>query len=206
MVLDEWGTWWDVEPGTNPGFLFQQNTVRDAMVAAWHFDVFHRFADRLTMANIAQTVNVLQAMLLTDPDGGELVRTPTYHVFEMNKGHHDATYLPTHVSGQSRTVGDAEVPTVSSSASTKDGRTLISLTNADPERPVEITIDVRGGTLAAPIGRILTGDSITAHNRPGAADEVHPVALDGIEQTPNGLRVTLPPHSFATISAGLELA
>ena len=92
LVLDEWGTWWDVEPGTNPGFLYQQNTMRDALVASLHFDVFHRHADRLVMANIAQTVNVLQAMLLTDDDGG-LVLTPTYHVFEMNKGHQDATSL-----------------------------------------------------------------------------------------------------------------
>ncbi|WP_432499337.1 alpha-N-arabinofuranosidase, partial [Kineococcus gypseus] len=84
LVLDEWGTWFDVEPGTNPGFLFQQNTVRDALVAAVHFDAFHAHADRLVMANIAQTVNVLQAMLLTD--GQALVLTPSYHVFEMNKG------------------------------------------------------------------------------------------------------------------------
>ncbi len=94
-MLDEWGTWWDVEQGTNPGFLYQQNALRDALVASLHFDVFHRHAERLVMANIAQTVNVLQAMLLTDDTG--LVLTPTYHVFEMNKGHHDATAVPVHV-------------------------------------------------------------------------------------------------------------
>ena len=91
LVLDEWGTWFHVEEGTNPGFLYQQNTLRDALVASLHFDSFHRHADRLVMANIAQVVNVLQAMLLTD--GDTLVRTPTYHVFEMNKGHHDADSL-----------------------------------------------------------------------------------------------------------------
>ena len=85
-MLDEWGTWWDVEPGTNPGFLYQQNTLRDALVASVHFDVFHAAAERLVMANIAQTVNVLQAMILTDPDSGALVLTPTYHVFAMNTG------------------------------------------------------------------------------------------------------------------------
>src|SRR5690625_3996449 len=90
LVFDEWGTWWNVEPGTNPGFLYQQNTVRDALVASIHFDGFHRHADRLLMANIAQTVNVLQAMILTDPDSGALVLTPTYHVFAMNAGHQDA--------------------------------------------------------------------------------------------------------------------
>jgi len=97
LVLDEWGTWWDVEPGTNPGFLYQQDTMLDAIVASLHFDVFHRLADRLVMANIAQTVNVLQAMLLTDEGTGALVRTPTYHVFEMNAVHHDAASLAVHL-------------------------------------------------------------------------------------------------------------
>ena len=204
MVLDEWGTWWDVEPGTNPGFLFQQNTVRDAMVAAVHFDVFHRFADRLTMANIAQTVNVLQAILLTEPDGGALVRTPTFHVFEMNKGHHDATSLPTHVTGPTRTIGEREVPVASSSASTKDGSILVSVTNVDPDSPLEVEIVVRGGRLAAPVGRLLSADSMTAHNHPDAPDAVSPVALEGIRTTGSGLRLTLPPHSFATVTAVLE--
>ena len=85
LVFDEWGTWWNVEPGTNPGFLYQQNTVRDALVASIHFDGFHRHADRLIMANIAQTVNVLQAMILTDPESGALVLTPTYHVFAIER-------------------------------------------------------------------------------------------------------------------------
>jgi len=206
MVLDEWGTWWDVEPGTNPGFLFQQNTLRDAMVAAWHFDVFHRFADRLTMANIAQTVNVLQAMLLTDPDGGPMVRTPTFHVFEMNKGHHDATSLPTHVSGPSRTVAGRDVPVVSASASTKNGTALVSVTNVDLDAPLEVELQVRGATLSGATGRLLWADSANAYNRPGAADTVSPVRLEHLEQTPAGLRLTLPPHSFATVSATIQHA
>src|SRR5678816_1812275 len=93
LVVDEWGTWWNVEKGTNPGFLYQQNTLRDALVASVHFDAFHRHAERVVMANIAQTVNVLQAMILTDPDTGALVLTPTYHVFAMNTGHHDAAQV-----------------------------------------------------------------------------------------------------------------
>lgn len=204
MVLDEWGTWWDVEPGTDPGFLFQQNTVRDAMVAALHFDVFHRFADRLTMANIAQTVNVLQAMLLTDPDGGALVRTPTFHVFAMNRGHHDAASLPTHVAGPTRTVGDREVAVTSASASTKDGALLLSVTNVDHDAALDVEVEIRGGRLGAAVGRLLTAGSMTAHNRPGAPDEVSPVALEDVRTTPTGLRFTLPPHAFATVSAPLE--
>jgi alpha-N-arabinofuranosidase len=200
MVLDEWGTWWDVEPGTNPGFLFQQNTIRDAMVAALHFDVFHAYADRLRMANIAQTVNVLQAMLLTDPDGGEMVRTPTYHVFEMNRGHHDATSLPATVAGPARTVDGREIPLASASASAKDGRVLVSVSNVDLEEPLEIELAFRGGAVDDVVGRILTADRPDAHNRPGDADAVSPVPFDAYERTAGGLRLTLPPHSFATLS------
>lgn len=206
MVLDEWGTWWDVEPDTNPGFLFQQNTIRDAMVAAWHFDVFHRYADRLTMANIAQTLNVLQAVLLTDPDGGDLVRTPTYHVFEMNKGHQDATVLPTTVAGPSRSIGGNDIPLTSASASTKDGRVLVSVSNVDLENPLEIELTFRGGTVSDASGRLLTADAPDAHNRPGAPDAVSPLPLEGIQVTADGLRLTLPPHSFATVSLQLDAA
>ncbi len=100
LVVDEWGTWWDVEPGTNPGFLYQQNTLRDALVAAVHLDTFHRHAARVVMANIAQTVNVLQAMILTDPETGALVLTPSYHVFAMNRAHHDAASLAVTFKGE----------------------------------------------------------------------------------------------------------
>src|SRR3972149_4573928 len=91
MVVDEWGTWYNAEPGSNPGFLYQQNTLRDALVAALNFHVFHRHADRVVMANIAQTINVLQAMILTDKE--KMVLTPTYHAFEMYKVHQGATSL-----------------------------------------------------------------------------------------------------------------
>ena len=108
LVVDEWGTWFDVEPGTNPGFLFQQNTLRDALVAGLHFDIFHRHAERLAMANLAQTVNVLQSVLHTD--GSRLILTPTYHVFEMNKRHHDARRLDVHLASPVgvRPVGDSD--------------------------------------------------------------------------------------------------
>ena len=88
LIVDEWGTWFEVEPGTNPGFLYQQNTLRDAQVAALTLDIFIRHCDRLSMANLAQTVNVLQAMLLTE--GDRTVKTPTYHVFDLYKAHQDA--------------------------------------------------------------------------------------------------------------------
>jgi alpha-N-arabinofuranosidase len=198
LVLDEWGTWFDVEPGTNPGFLFQQNTLRDALVASVHFDAFHRHADRLVMANIAQTVNVLQAMLLTD--GEALVLTPSYHVFAMNKGHQDAASLPFAVRGATPThdVDGTALPTFSGSASTRDGHVLVSLSNLDATGPLTVEVDVRGSAVGPPTGRLLSADSLTAHNT--ATDTPVQVRdLDGIHLEDGVLRVTLPAHSFATV-------
>jgi len=202
LVCDEWGTWWNVEEGTNPGFLFQQNTVRDALVAGIHFDIFHRYARRISMANIAQTVNVLQAMVLTD--GESLVLTPTYHVFEMNKGHQDALSIPAHViDAPSATARGGQFPLVSMSASTKDDTALISLTHLSVDSACTVSVDLRGRAATVSRARVLSGDSATDHNDPMAPDRVAPRPLPtSIE---NGvLTVTLPPHAFATIE--LELA
>ncbi|ARQ69541.1 alpha-N-arabinofuranosidase [Streptomyces marincola] len=207
LVLDEWGTWWEVEPGTNPGFLHQQNTLRDALVAGLHFDVFHRHAERLFMANIAQTVNVLQAMVLTD-DQERLILTPTYHVFEMNKGHQDARALDVHlrVPGAGRAVGDGELRTVSASASVRDDTLLISVSNLDAEDGLTLTFDLRGRAAGEHTARILTADRPQAHNTGEAPGTVAPRAFDGVRRTEDngGLRVELPPHSFVTIEAPLS--
>ncbi|GAB4000740.1 hypothetical protein GCM10029992_33690 [Glycomyces albus] len=201
IVLDEWGTWWDVEPGTNPGFLYQQNTLRDALVAGLHFDIFHRHADRLVMANIAQTVNVLQAMILTDPESGALVKTPTYHVFEMNKGHQDAASLEVFTpSGlPTRQVGEGELATLSVSASRKDGKALFSLSNLDAEAAVEIDLDLRGGSLTEVSSRVLTGEALQTHNTPDEPEAIAPSSHDGVTATGKGLRVRVPAHSFVTV-------
>jgi alpha-N-arabinofuranosidase len=201
LVLDEWGTWWDVEPGTNPGFLYQQNTMRDALVAGVHFDVFHRHADRLTMATIAQTVNVLQAMILTDEESGALVLTPTYHVFEMNRGHHDATSVAAHMveKPEVRVASGRTVDLVSVSASVKNGAGLVSLSNLDAEAPLEVLLDLRGLAVSDAHGRVLAAAQASAHNTPQAPDAVAPAPLP-VDIDPRGLRVTLPPQSFATIS------
>jgi alpha-L-arabinofuranosidase len=203
LVLDEWGTWWDVEPGTNPGFLYQQNTMRDALVASLHFDVFHRLADRLSMANIAQTVNVLQAMLLTDEETGALVRTPTYHVFEMNKVHHDATSLPVHVRAPQaqRQVAGRTVPTLSASASVDAGRCHISLTNTDLEHKVVVDLDLRGASLSDLTARVLAARAAGSFNSAEHPEEVSPQPLE-LTATASGARLTLPPHSFAIVEAG----
>lgn len=201
LVLDEWGTWFDVEPGTNPGFLFQQNTMRDALVASVHFDSFHRHADRLVMANIAQTVNVLQAMLLTD--GDRLVKTPTYHVFEMNKGHHDAQSLQVAWTGQAlpeREIDGARITLVSASASTRDQSTLLSLSNLDLDAAHQIRLDLRGRHVTSITGRILTAGGITDHNTPEAPTTVEPQPFDVGALADGSLTLEIPAHSFVTIT------
>lgn len=205
IVLDEWGTWWDVEPGTNPGFLYQQNTMRDALVASVHFDIFHKHADRLVMANIAQTVNVLQAMILTDPDSGALVLTPTYHVFRMNKGHQDAASLQVHVVGDKpvKDVDGAELPTVSVSASRKDGRLLVSLSNLDADEAADVSIDLRGGAVTGLASEILTAAAVNAHNSPDAPEAVAPRAHEGVRIEGGKLLVHLPAHSFVTVAGNV---
>jgi len=205
IVMDEWGTWWNVEPGTNPGFLYQQNTMRDALVASLHFDIFHKHADRLIMANIAQTVNVLQAMILTDPDSKALVLTPTYHVFQMNKGHQDAASLRVDAKGAlpSREVGEATLETVSISASRKDGRLLVSLSNLDAEAAQDFEIDLRGGALGEIESLILTSGALQDHNTPETPESVAPRAHDGASVVDGKLRVHLPAHSFVTVAGAL---
>lgn len=199
LVCDEWGTWWKVEDGTNPGFLFQQNSLRDALVASLHFDVFHANARRLVMANIAQTVNVLQAVLLTD--GPSLVLTPTYHVFAMNAGHQDAVGHPVQVTS-SEPVHEGEegsYRTLTGSLSTKDGRGLVSLSNLDVDAPARFELVLRGRTWAPVAGTLLTSETLQAHNTVQAPDVVAPRPFDGYRRDGDLLVVELPPHSFATV-------
>jgi len=156
------------------------------------------------MANIAQTVNVLQAMMLTDDD--RLVLTPTYHVFEMNKGHQDAAALDVRLrtTGTTVQVGDDELETVSMSASVKDGAVLFSLTNLDAVRPIAVDLDLRGGRVLDPAARILTAEALQSHNTT-AASVVEARSFDGLTQTQTGLSLELPPHSFVTINGRLEV-
>ncbi|MGW9114287.1 alpha-N-arabinofuranosidase [Microbacterium sp. NPDC055683] len=208
LVLDEWGTWWDPTPGTNPGFLEQQNTLRDALVASVHFDAFHRHADRLVMANIAQTINVLQAMLLTDAETGALVLTPTYHVFEMNRGHHDARALDVHLLDDApvRESSAGDVRTLSASASRKDGRALLSLTNAHDADAATVAIQLRGASAGDVRGRILTAAAIDAHNTFATPDAVTVTAFDGFSLDGDVLTVTIPAHAYVTIDLAVDPA
>jgi len=205
LVFDEWGAWHNVEEGTNPGFLFQQNTLRDALVASIHFDAFHRHSNRLIMANIAQTVNVLQSVLLTDEASGQLILTPTYHVFEMNRAHHDALALAIYAKNALpvRKVGGESIPMVSMSASRQKNSALISLSNLDVEESFAMTIDLRGVRVKGAHGRILSAPSIDAHNTAANPVAVAPAQFDGMNLENGTLNITLPPHSYLTVSLDL---
>ena len=198
LAVDEWGTWWDVEPGTNPGFLYQQNTMRDAMVAALSLNYFNERCGRIKMANIAQTVNVLQSLILTD--GEKMVLTPTYHVYEMYKVHHDATLLPLRLNCGTYSMDGSELPSVSVSAS-KDSKGLVhvSLANIEPDRAVEMLIDLRGGDYSEVTGRILTAPELTAHNDFEDTSRVEPETFTGAKIKKNILSLTLPAKAIVVL-------
>jgi alpha-N-arabinofuranosidase len=203
LVVDEWGTWYRVEPGTNPGFLYQQNSLRDALVAGVHLDIFNNHCARVRMANIAQTVNVLQAMILTRD--AELVRTPTYHVFEMYRVHQGATLLPAVVAGERYVRGDEAIPALSASASrAPDGRVHISLCNLHPTADMPVDVRLPGVRAGEASGRVLTGPSIQAHNTFEAPAVVAPAVLAGVRLHGDGLEVVLPARSVAVLEAQAE--
>jgi alpha-N-arabinofuranosidase len=198
LVVDEWGGWYDVEPGTNPGFLFQQNTIRDAILAGATLNIFHNHSDRVRMANLAQTVNVLQAVLLTE--GEKMLLTPTYHVMEMYNVHQDATLLPIDLKGNSYTFGNEKLPAVSASAS-RDGQGLthISLVNIDAKNVQEVVIDVRGAKYTSVTGRILVSDKLQDHNSFEAPQKVKPATFKQATLSGTSLKVSLPAHSVVVL-------
>jgi alpha-N-arabinofuranosidase len=199
LIVDEWGTWHAVEPGTNPGFLYQQNTLRDALVAALTFHIFHQHCERVRMANIAQTVNVLQAMVLTD--GPRMLLTPTYHIFEMYTVHHDATLLPVELKSATYALGEVSIPAVSASASRQPGGAIhLSLVNTDPHQPARVLCGVTGAEVKEIVqGRVLTAAAITAHNTFEQPEAVKPAAFNAWKKTDAGWEITLPPKSVAVV-------
>jgi len=175
MIIDEWGTWHKVEPGTNPGFLYQDNTMRDALVAGLSLNIFNKYAERMHMANIAQTVNVLQSMILTE--GAKMVLTPTYHVFEMYKAHQDATALPLFLEGDRIEESGVSIPQISASASRDaEGKTHLSLCNLHVEKEARVEIELRGAAVLpkAAKGRVLSSKSMDGRNGFDAPREVEP--------------------------------
>ena len=198
MVVDEWGTWYDVEPGNNPGFLFQQNTLRDAIAAGINLNIFNRHCDRVSMANIAQMVNVLQAMILSDKE--KMIETPTYHVFEMFKVHQGATMIPVDVSAPEYKFGNESISTLSVSASRDSSqRVHVSAVNLDPNHPVDILAKMIGITPKNVSGRILTADAMNAHNTFDQPDVVKPENFSGFELTDGGVMLHLPAKSVVML-------
>ncbi|MCH3980934.1 MAG: alpha-N-arabinofuranosidase [Prevotella sp.] len=208
LLVDEWGTWWDEEPGTVKGHLYQQNSMRDAMVAALTLNVFHKHTDRIRMCNIAQIVNVLQSMILTDTKGqGHMVLTPTYYVFKMYKGFQDATYLPVDLRCDSiQAHGDQhatsrKVPMVSTSAAKQtDGSIVVSLvnTNLDKEKVVNCTID--GATMKTVTGTILTCKDIKDYNDFDHPSTVKPGLFKDASLKRNSLKVKIPAKSIVILT------
>jgi alpha-L-arabinofuranosidase len=198
LVVDEWGGWYDVEPGTNGAFLFQQNTMRDAVLAGVTLNVFNNHADRVRMANIAQIVNVLQAVILTD--GPKMLLTPTYHVMEMYNVHQDATMLPITLQTADYQFGKEKLPAVSASASKdKNGAIHVSLTNIDANKALEVSINLRGTSASAVSGRVLASGKVQEHNTFDQPEKVKPVNFTGATLKNGVLTVKMPAASVVVL-------
>ena len=198
LMVDEWGTWYDPEPGKNMGALYQQNTLRDAVVAAINLNIFNKHSDRVQMANIAQMVNVLQAMVLTDKE--KMVLTPTYYVFKMYKVHQGATLIPSDLSAPEYKVDQASVPSVSASASRdKDGRLHLSIVNLDPNRSAEITTKVAGSTVRDITGEVLTASMMNAMNTFENPNAVKPTPFSSYKIQDSQVILRIPPKSVVVL-------
>jgi alpha-N-arabinofuranosidase len=173
--------------------------MRDALVAALSLNIFNRHADRIKMANIAQTINVLQAMILTEPEGDGFILTPTYHVFEMYKGHQDAKLLPLTLEAGTYTHGDKTIPALNASASAKNGRVLLTITNMDPNQGRTVKASLRGKAFTQVSGRILAAEAMNAHNTFAQPNTVAPAPFDGARLDDEQVTITLPPMSIVAL-------
>ncbi|WP_457101964.1 alpha-N-arabinofuranosidase [Microbacterium sp. P5_E9] len=189
LIVDEWGTWYDVEPGTETGFLYQQNTIRDAVAAAINLHIFHKHASRVRMANIAQMVNVLQSMLLTD--GPRLVKTPTYHVFDLYSDHQDAEWVDA--------AADHADPFLDWTVSRKDGTYTISVVNTGLEREAAASFRLPSAVADVISARVLVGETSDAHNTFDAPDVVSPVVFSGYQVQGDTITVTLPARAVVSL-------
>ncbi|HET6851441.1 MAG TPA: alpha-N-arabinofuranosidase [Pyrinomonadaceae bacterium] len=198
LMVDEWGTWYDREPGRDMGALYQQNTLRDAIVAGVNLNIFHKHADRVRMANIAQMVNVLQSMVLTDKE--KMVLTPTYHVFRMYRVHQGATMIPVDLSAPEYKLGDASLPSLSASASRDaEGRLHLSLVNLDPNRAAEINANVWGAAIKTVTGEVLTAPAMNAMNTFERPNDVKPAPFNSYKLEGSQLMLTIPAKSIVLL-------
>lgn len=198
LIVDEWGTWYNVEEGTNPGFLYQQNTMRDALVAAVNLNIFNRYSDRVVMANIAQTVNVLQAIILTE--GDKMLLTPTYHVFDLYKEHQNAALLESYVECGEVGSGEYQVPQLDVSASQNaKGAIHITLANLCASHPQLVECPLPATEAKTVTARILQG-KMNAHNNFDAPQTVKIEPFTGIETKAGGFAFTMPACSVMEIT------
>ena len=197
LVVDEWGGWYDVEPGTNPAFLYQQNTIRDAMIAGVTLNIFNNHADRVRVANLAQCVNVLQAVILTNKE--KMILTPTYHVMEMYNVHQNATLLPVSVTSPDYNFNGSKLPAVSVSASRdSSGLTHVTIVNIDPKVSQTVTVNFSAANFKTVKGRILTG-GLQDYNSFETPDKVKPAPFNGASLSGKNLNVKLPPLSVVVL-------
>jgi alpha-L-arabinofuranosidase len=197
FFVDEWGTWYSPEPGREPGFLYQQNTLRDALLAGINFNIFHRHAKRVQMTNIAQMVNVLQAMILTD--GAKMALTPTYYAFQMYIPFQGATFLPTEITTPNYSLGGSEVPAVSvSAARSVEGKLVLALVNLDPNLEAVVSIAATGATPVSAAGRVLTARTMDARNTVDAPDAIAPAKISATRKG-SAFAIRLPAKSLSVI-------
>ncbi|WP_240755209.1 alpha-N-arabinofuranosidase [Pedobacter sp. SYP-B3415] len=199
LVVDEWGIWTDVEPGTNPGFLYQQNSMRDALIAASTLNIFNNHAERVKMANLAQTVNVLQSLILTR--GAKMLLTPTYHVFDLFKHHHDGKLLPVRLSAPDYRLNGKSIPSLNASASVdKDGVVHVTLVNLDPSREIILASDFGAGSRAFTAGKILSSESVTDVNTFEKPETVIVREFNAVAKKGNGYEVKVPAHAVVMLT------
>ena len=199
LVVDEWGIWTNVEPGTNPGFLYQQNSLRDALVAATTLNIFNNHADRVRMANLAQTINVLQALILTE--GNKMLLTPTYHVFDLYKAHQDAKLLPVKFTSPELVNGKNKIPALNISAS-KDSNQVVHMTlvNLDPTNAMHLNTVLNEVDWNKVEGQVLTSAKLTDVNSFTQPNTVKPVVFNGAKKVGNELVVDLPAQSIVLLT------
>ena len=198
LVVDEWGGWYEVEPGTNGAFLYQQNTMRDAMIAGLTLNILNSHCDRVKMANIAQCVNVLQAVILTNEE--KMLLTPTYHVMEMYNVHQNALLLPLTITSNDYLFGEKKIQAVSGSASKdKNGLVHISLVNIDANKEQEVNIDLGSISAKSVSGRVLRSDKVQDHNTFDNPQKVKPTVFSNTKLSGNMLSLKVPPFSVVVL-------
>ena len=198
LVVDEWGIWTNVEPGTNPGFLYQQNSLRDALIAGTTLNIFNNHCDRVKIANLAQTINVLQSLILTQ--GHQMLLTPTYHVFDLFKVHQDAKYLPVQINSPDYTVDGQKLPALNVSASQDStGAVHISLVNLDANNTINIRTALNGINWKTVTGQILTSKNLTDINSFEKPGTITIKDFTGAKKTGNDLEVGIPAKSVVVL-------